>query len=360
MQKKVQFLIVVLIIITLNTSLCFGDDKNDAPEPEGQWWDLSYFNEFLEYDFEVTYKEEVGSKFINDISDPDNTLYIVVGIDEPFNKLEAEALYSFVESGGKLLVAGDVAGNINPLAEKFDIEYSEHVILDRMFDYNYTFIPVDVDSGETSFIILAHSPLGLDPQRHLFNIEPHYRQELKEGTVSDLLRIVFEDNDVLLNSNAKITKENDQQWKIMDGASTYIIEDTDTQLNIYFENVNVNILARSSEEPDKVMSVLDENDNNKIDAEDKPGPIPFILEVPVNDGKVIFFSDAGLFTDNLWVLKSLSDKPEYANRTYQNVEYIVNLVHDMYPTDGELIFDISKQTAGFSNFHPYPEEEDEE
>ena len=243
MQKKVQFGIVVLIIITLSTSLCFGDDKNDKPEPEGEWWDLSYFNEFLEYDFEVRYKEEVGSKFINDISDPASTLYIVVGIDEPFNKLETEALYSFVESGGKLIVAGDIAGNINPLAEKFDIEYSEHTILDRMFDYNYTFIPADVNSGDSSFIILVHSPLGINPQKYLFNIEPNYRQQLKEGTVSDSLRIVFEDNDLLLTSNAKITKENDKQWKIKDGANAYNIEDIDTQLNIYVENVNAKILA---------------------------------------------------------------------------------------------------------------------
>ena len=286
MQKRSQIIICVILILIIGTSLCFGDDdKGNGTEIQEEWWDLSEFKNFLEFEFEVEYKTESGSKMIQQISDPEETLYIAVGIDEPFTDLEAEALLNFVESGGNIIIAGDNNTNVNPLAEKFGLKFNRHKIIYKFeeFDYNYTFLPVEARTANGVFSILVHSPYGIDIQ-------------------SD----------------------------------------------------NYQILGESITHPDRVLSVLDLNDNVEIDGNDRPGPIPLIVEITEGKGKAIFISDAGLFTDYLWRVQSLDE--DFPGRVYQNDEFVLDLVHSMNPNNGKIIFDVSKQTEGFSNFHPYPKE----
>jgi hypothetical protein len=114
------------------------------------------------------------------------------------------------------------------------------------------------------------------------------------------------------------------------------------------------IIAQSSFIEGRVNSGLDINDDQKLGGEDKPGPIPFIVEVSLGKGKAVFFSDAGMFSNNLWTRESLDEK--YPDRVYENYEYIIALIESMYTDGSILIYDTSKQTAGFSNFHPYPDE----
>ncbi len=285
MQRRSQIFICVLIILLISSSLCFGDDDKDGTQYQKEWWDLSKFKEFLELDFEVQYKEESGSKIIQEITNPKETLYIAVGIDEPFTELENEALLNFVESGGMLIVAGDNYTNVNPLADRFGIDFNKHAIIYKFedFDYNYTFLPIEAKTANNTFNILVHSPLGID--------------------------ILRED---------------------------YLI------------------LGESISTPNRVLSVLDINDNREIDGGDKPGPIPIMVEVTEGKGKAVFISDAGLFTDHLWKVESLDE--DFPGRIYQNNEFVVDLVHSMNQNNGKIVFDISKQTEGFSNFHPYPKE----
>ena len=101
---------------------------------------------------------------------------------------------------------------------------------------------------------------------------------------------------------------------------------------------------------------MDLNDNNIIDSEDEPGPIPIIVEVTVNSGHAVFISDAGLATDNLWTLTSIDDKPEYKDKEYMNNQFLVDIIIQRYQPGGTIIFDISKQSASSSYFHSYPSE----
>jgi hypothetical protein len=258
-----------------------GNEENKK-SPPGEWQDLTNFESFLKSVYSVTMKEESGSNLIKSIDNASGSVYIVIGTDEEFTEAEGVALHHFVESGGNLIVMADNI-NVNNLSKQFGVEYSDHAILDKAFDYNYTFIPITVVSSGGFFDIVVHSPRGLI-----------------------------------------ITAKNYQ------------------------------ILGTSSERPGGIDSVLDLNDNRIIDATDNPGPIPIIVEVPVKSGRAIFISDAGLATDNLWSLISIDDDPEYEGKIYQNNEFIINLVSDLHEPGGMMIYDISKQTASSSYFHPYP------
>lgn len=285
MQKRILFILIVLLILITSTTLCFNSEKNPKTLPEGPWQDLTDFKNFLTQNFEVTYKEDPGASQIKAIEDPEGALYIVVGVDEPFSESEAVALHHFVESGGNLIVAADDE-TVNVLAKKFGVTYSQHTILDKGFDYNYTFIPLIVNNMGSIFNIIVHSPHGL-------------------------------------NISAA-------EFRIIGESSGYV---------------------------DNINSVLDLNDNTIIDSPDKPGPIPIIIEVTVDKGKAIFISDAGMFSDNLWYLASISDKPGFEGMVYQNGEYITDLIFTLHEEGKNLIFDQSKQTNNFSNFHPYPKPE---
>ncbi len=281
MRKKILVITIILMLLLVSTTLCFESEKNPKKPPKGPWLDLTKFNDLMDRGFQATYKDEPGSSLIKSIGNSTGSLYILVGTDEPITEDEAAAILYFVKSGGNLIVGADNT-NVNNLSMKFGVKYSEHKILDKGYDYNYSFIPVDVNDGPNQYSIIVHSPRGLE-----------------------------------------IT------------ANDYIIT------------------GISNEYPETVYSVLDLNDNNKMDAEDQPGPIPIVVEVYLGKGKAVFISDAGLFTDNLWKLTSISDKPGFLGHVYENEDYITNLVFGMYKGD-TLIYDRSKQTANFSNFHPYP------
>ena len=110
------------------------------------------------------------------------------------------------------------------------------------------------------------------------------------------------------------------------------------------------LLAQSSGTPESITSAVNVNGNTKIDAEDIPGPIPLIVQVNINDGKAIFISDAGMFTDSLWIVESI----DFPGRVYNNQEYISALIDSLFPTEGKIIYDVSKQKVGISNFLIYP------
>jgi hypothetical protein len=283
MQKKGQVIVGILIILIITTTLCFDNDDEKPPTNEA-WWDLEMFNTFISQNFTVTEKEESGSGMIQKISEPENTLYIAVGIDREYTNLEAEALKNFVESGGNLIVASDNASNVNVLSKKFGITYLQHsvIYIFEEFDYNYTFLPVNARTFNNSFSILMHSPKGLE---------------------------------------LDISK-------------------------------NIETLAESKNEPNRVISALDRNNNGEIEATDKQGPYPLIVKTTEYQGIAIFISDATMFTNNLWHVDSKDE--DFIGLAYQNEDFIVDLVSNMVPSGGEIIYDISTQKAGFGNFYTYP------
>ena len=162
MQKKILLIILVLILLIASSSLCLSSEKNPKTPPD-EWQDLTNFEQFLKSAFNPTYKEEPGSTLVKSIE------YILIGTDEEFTEAEGVALHRFVESGGNLIVMADNE-NVNNLSRQFGVEYSSHAILDKAFDYNYTFIPISAVSNGNFFDIIVHSPHGLEISAKQFQI----------------------------------------------------------------------------------------------------------------------------------------------------------------------------------------------
>ena len=128
-----------------------------------------------------------------------------------------------------------------------------------------------------------------------------------------------------------------------------------TGIDVFLAKGNLGIYAAEAvtNNPAYLLERIDLNDNGGIDGTDRIGPIPIIVEVAESKGKAVFISDASMFTNDLWRVTSVDE--DFTGRTYQNNEFIIDLVYSMASPDGEVIFDSSKQTAGFSNYHGYPD-----
>ncbi|MCK5561459.1 MAG: hypothetical protein KAJ51_12730 [Thermoplasmata archaeon] len=111
----------------------------------------------------------------------------------------------------------------------------------------------------------------------------------------------------------------------------------------------------SSEE--RKYAVLDVNRNNIVDAFDIQGPIPIVVEYndPSSDGKILFFSNTGIFTDKQWDVTSIDLK--YLGNAYENSEFVEALIPYLLPNKrGHIIYDESKQLEVFSgHLMVYPE-----
>ena len=99
------------------------------------------------------------------------------------------------------------------------------------------------------------------------------------------------------------------------------------------------IIAQASE--DFVNIVLDKNENFVIEAPDKGDiwapNIPFIVKAEEGAGSIVFISDTGLFTDNLFV-----------HHKFENQQFITKLISSLIPEDGYIYYDYSKQTSAYS------------
>ncbi|ODS41762.1 MAG: hypothetical protein A7315_00165 [Candidatus Altiarchaeales archaeon WOR_SM1_79] len=69
--------------------------------------------------------------------------------------------------------------------------------------------------------------------QYLFSMSPKYREFLEEGEMHDEVMGVFKNNNYSLSKNAKISKIDANNWKIIDGSTVYKIEDADKQLDVY-------------------------------------------------------------------------------------------------------------------------------
>jgi hypothetical protein len=100
---------------------------------------------------------------------------------------------------------------------------------------------------------------------------------------------------------------------------------------------------------DRRYSALDVNHNNVIDGTDIQGPISLAVEYtdPSSSGKILFFSNTGIFTDKQWDITSVD--PEYAGFQYENSEFIQALIpYLLSDVGGYIIYDESKQTEKYS------------
>ncbi len=79
-------------------------------------------------------------------------------------------------------------------------------------------------------------------KKHLFELDLNAKQHLNPGGVDEELREIFKNEEITLSSNARISKIDEKNWKISDIADKYVIEESDDQLNIYFEVITMDMV----------------------------------------------------------------------------------------------------------------------
>jgi hypothetical protein len=116
------------------------------------------------------------------------------------------------------------------------------------------------------------------------------------------------------------------------------------------EDSSINILGASEySKTERKYSALDINNNNNLDGNDIQGPIPLAVEYsdPDSTGKILFFSNTGIFTDKQWGITSVD--PKYAGFEYQNSEFVQALIpYLLGDTVSNIVYDESKQIEKFS------------
>lgn len=125
------------------------------------------------------------------------------------------------------------------------------------------------------------------------------------------------------------------------------------------DSTSISILAQSEYSTiTRHYSGLNVNSNSDFDGDDIQGPIPIAVEYtdPNSDGKILFFSNTGMFTDKQWEITSVYG--DYEGFTYQNSEFVKALIPYLLPDmSGMIIYDESKQTENYSG-HIYVYSED--
>ncbi len=66
----------------------------------------------------------------------------------------------------------------------------------------------------------------------LFSLDIEYNLNMSEGQVDENLKAAFEEKDSTLSDESQLHIIDEKSWEIIDGSTTYRIEDTDTELSI--------------------------------------------------------------------------------------------------------------------------------
>ncbi len=135
----------------------------------------------------------------------------------------------------------------------------------------------------------------------------------------------------------------------LDGEEYNVITNEPIGLEVQ-EQSSIKIIGESKySKAERNYSALDVNPNNLIDGNDIQGPIPVAVEYTDQNsgGKILFFSNTGMFTDKQWEITSVD--PKYKGITYENSEFVKALIPHLLPDgSGTIIYDESKQTQDFS------------
>ena len=96
---------------------------------------------------------------------------------------------------------------------------------------------------------------------------------------------------------------------------------------------NASIIARSPEQ----VTVCDRNRNYVLEVSEYTPWVPFAVQVTCGEGRILFFSNTGLFTDKMI---------EY--NKYENKAFINKMISTLVPEGGHIYYDQSKQVSEFS------------
>ncbi len=132
-----------------------GDGEVDEAD-EAHYDDISIFRNEIADDEDYTVKSLLSSpSSIRGMMDPQQSLYVVSGVEKRYSRSEIDAIADFVTDGGTAIVADDF-GYANDLASRFDVAFFNGLYVDRQFVRNTNFTTLSaklsVDSDHDGYL----------------------------------------------------------------------------------------------------------------------------------------------------------------------------------------------------------------
>lgn len=177
LTMKLVILVVILIILNIifPSIFSFATDgltsrKSQLSVYSDEWNGVSKFRKALEErnlvdgSFERDYDVSTiisNPLILDEVKQASDTLYICVGAEKGYDSLQADAVIGFVNRGGWVLVADD-HGDANSLSEQVGVEYTGHRIWSKDFEYNLSFIKINVTLEKQDYTVLMNEPTTLE------------------------------------------------------------------------------------------------------------------------------------------------------------------------------------------------------
>jgi hypothetical protein len=242
--------LIILFIIFLSSVVYFaGENKTSHLSAySNRWNDISKFRDHV-LDIKDKNGEELyetsailsSATILRQIPDPENHLYIAIGIEKKYSSDQVKAIFDFVNKGGYVIIADDygygnsVSNVVLETQESFNVGFVGKPLWDENYMKNPRFIKINVNRDESKLdfegVILLNDPTAL---------ESHKTQENWYGRT--------------------IVSTSPKGWIDIDG---------DGRHSPYIEG-------------------------------EEMGKKPIIQEVSVGDGKAVFISDPSIFINDMW------------------------------------------------------------
>ena len=161
--------IILFVTITVSTLVLFPllqilverDPQLSAYDDD--WNDVSEFRTSLENADNKSYNVSAvlsNPAVLDELEVPASTVFVIVGSESPYTKLELEIIVRYMEAGGNLLVFGDFDYS-NTIAELFAIEFVKHKLWDRNYKDNVSFIESTARVNDQYYNVLFNDPVAI-------------------------------------------------------------------------------------------------------------------------------------------------------------------------------------------------------
>ena len=128
---------------------------------EDNWNGLSVLQERLGYNNRTIVTTPL---MLDEVKDPAECALVVVGVQKEYSSIECDAIVSFVDSGGKLILAND-NDLANSLSTRFGVKFYTDRVLDEAFkalpEHNISIFQANATISAKNYSVQFNSPSGL-------------------------------------------------------------------------------------------------------------------------------------------------------------------------------------------------------
>ena len=281
--------IVLLISALVWTSGCLeGENDNDLERIEGgPWKDLKDLKKMISGVTVFSYNEVGGPSDLDDITNPENSIYMLIGIEKNITSSDYNSIKGFIQRGGMVIVADDGtrANRLTALPKLSEMEGPEFVGKNYLVDNT-----------------LLEEEAGYDPG-YEFNISFIRSVGVSRGQIFDL--IIHEPKGILNPDDGNVVLSTTKELTVID--------------------------MNSNGE----MDAIDHDTHESQDKFSEDGAIAVEYGIGDNGGGILYVSTSGLFTDNVFA-------------RWDNDDWLKNYLYSIIPQGGDVMLDSSKQAYNYS------------